>query len=225
MTISTRLRAVARRTWDEFFLVVLVGIPIACLVGASHIVSNKGGIPRAVLADNTRGTLFSALVGLAALLLSVMLAVLTILTTMEDRPIVVRFKTTGVNMYRRLVYALLGPVFVSLALATLAVVCIALPSGTPPGTDSASSPSPWSIVAVSVTLGLGATGLAQGAYVASLLARMLVFEGRPPLLTPKDEPKPLVRTPPNTALPEKTSNDGSTERELGPTRTGSPSPA
>ncbi|HYD83595.1 MAG TPA: hypothetical protein VEA63_06070, partial [Opitutus sp.] len=117
------------------------------------------------LDDDVRGVMFGALVGAASLLLAVMLGVLAIVTTLDGRPIMVRWRKQP-RSYERLIDALLGPVFTTLVMAALSIVCVAIPAEGANGDVVA--------FVVALTLALGVATFFQAAYVGYILSRILL---------------------------------------------------
>jgi hypothetical protein len=173
-----------RTLWDLVMWPLCVGLPaLVVLVVLGVVYPGAGGTAAAstaaataqqnslhigvlALDANVRGTLFSALIAVAGMFLAVMLGVLALLTSLQDRPIVVQMKAD--RMYRRLILALLGPALTALLLLIASILCIVLPpsqSATWLGLGAASS-------AVALTL----AGFAQSSWIAWLLARVLLWE-------------------------------------------------
>lgn len=177
-----------RKLWDMFFLVLTVGVPSAFLVGISTRL-DKGGVVAATASASVRGDVFGNFIEFAGILIAVMLAILAVVTSMDERPLIKALKKRGDNSYERLVYAMFAPVIVAIVLAIMTIVALAVPPASEDGQTIAALTS-W---IVSITMGLAAAALAQTGYLALLLVRLLTFKEREPWLTSEDEPKTLLQ--------------------------------
>lgn len=130
-----------------------------------------------------KGAIFSALLTVAGLFLTVFLAMLGIVTSMDDDKPVIRIMKQEMRNYDELVHRLIGPVFSLLVVAVAAIVCLMLPSLQLDKLDAkqlqaAREARQWMALfpsfAVSVSIGL----FVQTAMTARLLASVLLFKPR-----------------------------------------------
>lgn len=163
----------------------ILGVIVACVI----IGLDESG--RTIVTPNAlgaiRGDLFNGIIATASLLLGVLLAILAILTGLdESRPILKRMRADGV--YRRLVDAVVQPAFGFLLVVPLAIVCMLLPElpavppdATPAARDAAADAAVGSAATglVAVVLGLAAIGVLQVAYVVYLIKLVLTHETKP----------------------------------------------
>lgn len=130
------------------------------------------------LSDVNRPDLFGNVIAAASFLLTVLLALLAVVTSMDDRAIIKRMKDDG--MYAPLINAIVAPLFGLLVLVVGSIFCLIIP-------QSEAQSLPVTIVALSA-VGTCITGVLQAGYLAVLLSRILLFRERRPTITPAEMP-------------------------------------
>lgn len=160
-----------------------VSLVVAALCfGTLQLLDRRAGIisvdALAIADSGVRGALFSAMISICGLFLTVMLAVLAVVTGMGDDKPVVRLMKEQMHVYDELINRLVGPIVIVLAVGLASLVCLLLPSADAqvPNFDRG-----WFMSAMpSATLALGVGLFFQTASVGGLLARVLLFKQRGP---------------------------------------------
>jgi hypothetical protein len=133
--------------------------------------------------SSTKAAIFSALLTVAGLFLTVVLAMLGIVTSMDDDKPVVRLMKHEMRNYDELVHRLVGPVFSLLVLAFAAVICLMVPSIALDKLDAdqvkaAHEARRWLTIIPCFAFSVGLGLFAQTAITARLLAQVLLFKPR-----------------------------------------------
>lgn len=137
----------------------------------------------------TKGAIFSALIAVAGLFLTVLLGMLGIVTNMDDDKPVIRIMKQEMRNYEELVHRLVGPVFSLLILVIASMVCLMMPSLaldklSDVQIDAARAARRWMTIAPSFAVSLSIGLFIQTAMTARLLASVLLF--RPRTHSPSD---------------------------------------
>lgn len=163
------------------------GTAVVLAAGATvvvHAVEHFVGgfnVARSTVDDpSTRGTLFTALITIAGILLTVLLGVLAVITSLGDDRHVVKVMKEELKNYDELVHRLVGPIIVSLVVALLGVVCLVLPS------DTSHALRGWLALVPEFTIALALGVMLQTAGLAYLISDVLLFKRRGP--TASDTP-------------------------------------
>lgn len=161
-----------RHKYGTTFAVTVV---VSSLLMLADLISSDLDIAKLTLGDSgIRAAVFGSLIALAGLILTVMLGVLAVLTTLEERPIVKLMKQ--LNRYHELIYRLIGPVTSVFVLASLSIFCIVVPAVT--------DASMWDFgarsILVSSTMALALGVMVQTASVAKLLAAVMLHKPAEP---------------------------------------------
>jgi hypothetical protein len=162
---------------------VVAGIAFLVLVVLDrgvHVVD----VATLTLNDSTnRVAIFGAMISTCGLFLTVLLAVLAVVTSMGDERAVIKRMKEDMGNYDELVHRLVGPVFLVMLVAVASFICIMIPGvDTPKSATGATSAVDrgWLIVLPVVTLGLGLGIFFQTAVIARLLGKVLLFKPRVP---------------------------------------------
>lgn len=177
----------ARHKYGATLVVTLVGSALVLFVDlvsrfdVAAITLSDGGI---------RAAVFGSLIALAGLILTVMLGILAVLTTLEERPIVRLMKE--LNRYVELIARLIGPVKSVFVLAALSILCLLVPEVKEKDTWDIGARS----ILVTVTLMLALGLMVQTASVAKLLADIMLHNPAEPDASDSPEAaRARLRTP------------------------------
>jgi hypothetical protein len=133
----------------------------------------------------TKGSLFSSLLTVAGLFLTVVLGMLAIVASMSDDRPVIRIMKQEMHNYDELVHRLVGPVFSLLILAVVAIVCLTMPSIAVDKLDAdqlkaAHAARHWMTVLPSLALSISVGLFVQVMMIGRLIASVLLFKPRAP---------------------------------------------
>lgn len=174
-------------TFDKFMqrfgATCVVGLIGAVALVVVDMISDDFSVPALAMNDaGVRGAIFSAIIGVSGLFLTVMLAVLAVVTSLDDEKPVVKVMKEEMKNYDELIERLLGPVFIVLAIAIASIVCLLVP--TPAAVTVAGKEvipdRGWMTILPSLTLAFSLGLFVQTALVARLLGKVLLFKHRKP---------------------------------------------
>lgn len=196
---------------SRYGITLFVGALIAAILGLLEHENAMSIADVAIKDTGVRSALFAAVISVCGIFLTIYLAILAVITTLgEERPIVKRLRESG--RYDELVHRLVGPVFLVLAVALEAVVCILLPGGEQGKAYSLG----WWVVLPCTAIGFFLGLFAQTASVARLIAHVLLFKPRRPDPTDSPEAARIRMAQKEDPPPENEHADGS---ELSPALT------
>jgi hypothetical protein len=146
---------------------------LGAAVGAGAVlldVYSVVGITASALSNDNRGEMFGALVGAASMLVTVLLAILGLITSLETRKAMRVIETY--KLRDELIYGALAPILALLLLLALSLVALLLPATV--------AGDRWAKYLVGGIVALTASGLAQSGALAVLIAKILIWNGRSP---------------------------------------------